>query len=394
MVKFRIRPTPTPNGCIADNTGIGEPQEVLVSGTSAGYDRVTVCAACHGAKLTHATIVTGRPKSPIVHRRTIAAALVHARSLEKTTSGPGGAMTANEKPSLCRRVCRIAVAAPLWSLAAHDGRGTFESIEREDQAVPYGPSHLVVALLRRDFVERIRFALQDYMVTSARRATDLLLLSRAKPLSLVVTEPWDWDKVPVAPVIQTLKAEFPSVPVIAYCEVTAKTCREAVTLARAGIDSIILRGLDDGPTALRAAFGQIRRDVVRRELMQHLRQVVNADTATFIEHCLLRAGDTVSIGGAAKALGVDRKTLLNRFKRQHPLTPRELLAWCRILVAAELLEDPGRSVHEVGLALGCGSGAALRNLFLRHAKLRPLTIRARGGLRYALALFIDALQSR
>lgn len=75
----------------------------------------------------------------------------------------------------------------------------------------------------------------------------------------------------------------------------------------------------------------------------------------FIGFCVVNATKHVSVARTARALGIDRKTLHNRFARDRLPGPREILAWCRLLVAAHLLENSGCSFEQVGFAIGCAS---------------------------------------
>jgi AraC-like DNA-binding protein len=143
---------------------------------------------------------------------------------------------------------------------------------------------------------------------------------------------------------------------------------------------------------LRAAVDRALTAGIHARVIEAIRPHVRADTAAFVRYCLTHAGDSPSIQHAARVLGMDRKTLRNRLVQQQLPPPREVLAWCRLLVAARMLEDPGRSVEQVGLALGCGSATALRNLFLRHTGSRPKAIRKLGGMRYVLGLLTATLR--
>ena len=71
-----------------------------------------------------------------------------------------------------------------------------------------------------------------------------------------------------------------------------------------------------------------------------------------------------------------------------------LAAWARLLAAAWLLEDGGRSVEQTAHLLSFESPNALRNLLKRHTGLRPIEVRENGGLRCVLALFRAALARR
>jgi AraC-like DNA-binding protein len=124
-----------------------------------------------------------------------------------------------------------------------------------------------------------------------------------------------------------------------------------------------------------------------------LRPTLSPHSAAFVAYCLGQ-GTGASVEQGAAALGVTRKTLVNRFAREGLIPPREILAWCRLLHAAYLLDDSGRSLEQVGLAIGCGSGTALRNLFVRHARVRPDAIRTGGALSATLERFAASVRSR
>jgi transcriptional regulator GlxA family with amidase domain len=68
-----------------------------------------------------------------------------------------------------------------------------------------------------------------------------------------------------------------------------------------------------------------------------------------------------------------------------------MIQWCRLLIAARMLEDPGRAVEHVALLLDFPSGASLRNMLKRYTGLRPLEIRENGGMRCVLHILRQTL---
>src|SRR3712207_9332148 len=68
------------------------------------------------------------------------------------------------------------------------------------------------------------------------------------------------------------------------------------------------------------------------------------------------AAEVVAVGGhgrdLARSLQLSRRTLLRWCERAELPPPRKLLAWMRILLACELLDDPGRTVLSVAHACG------------------------------------------
>jgi len=108
-----------------------------------------------------------------------------------------------------------------------------------------------------------------------------------------------------------------------------------------------------------------------------------------IEYCIEHARAAPTVAQLAAAIGVHRKTLVNWMLQDHLPPPRAITGWCRILLAARLLEDPGRSVESVALDLGFGSGTELRNMLRRYTGLRAGEIRGRGGFQQVLHLFMQ-----
>src|SRR3546814_9586520 len=77
----------------------------------------------------------------------------------------------------------------------------------------------------------------------------------------------------------------------------------------------------------------------------------------FVTFCLEQARRAITVPEAAAALGVHRKTLVDRLAAAGFPTPSAMIAWCRLITAARLLEDPGRTVEQVALLLDFPSGS-------------------------------------
>ena len=81
----------------------------------------------------------------------------------------------------------------------------------------------------------------------------------------------------------------------------------------------------------------------------------------------------------ARQLRLSRRTLLRWCKRAELPPPRKLLAWMRILLAAELLDDPGRTVLTVAHACGYASDSGLRRVTQKFVGASPSELRRRGA---------------
>ena len=251
-----------------------------------------------------------------------------------------------------------------------------------------------VALLVRDRAERARFisALRGTAeVIFCERGVELLRLAQFGKITAVLTELSDRDGEATLPFVLQLARGYPSIPILVYTALDAPSCHALVDYVSCGTSEIVLRGHDDRTLALRRALDSaaVRRAVLR--VMDALSARVGAHGATIVEHCLRNAGRSQRVGQIAAALSCPRRTLAHRLAAEELPPPRALIAWCRLLVAAQLLEDPARSIDHVALALDFGSGTALRNMLRYHTGLRPGDVRRRGGLLCVLELFMAAL---
>ena len=78
--------------------------------------------------------------------------------------------------------------------------------------------------------------------------------------------------------------------------------------------------------------------------------LVPATIVPFLRYCLEHARRNITVEEVAAAMGVHRKTLVDRLKAAHLPSPRAMIGWCRLLMAARLLDDPGRTIDVAMLA--------------------------------------------
>lgn len=255
---------------------------------------------------------------------------------------------------------------------------------------------VTAAVLVRDGPGRahLRAALRTKAaVLSCERIEDLLQVLAAHRVDVIVISPWDAQGARVAPVLRDIRTRWPSVPVAVYCSLAADAVREVVALAKSGADDVIFQGSDDQSQAL---WSRLLVSVSRRaadQALSALQPVLPAAVEPIVSYCLERAEKGVSVQKVAAAMQLHRRTLVNRLAAAGMPAPSSTISWCRLLVAARLLEDPGRAVEQVALALGFSSGAALRNMLRRYTGLRPSELRAQGGLQCVVRLFKNVIAS-
>jgi AraC-like DNA-binding protein len=246
----------------------------------------------------------------------------------------------------------------------------------------------VVALVTgAKYQARIRGALARRAdVAFCERRVELVPLAASRGASAVIAEPRDCAGDDVSCVIVTLRAGLPSVPVIAYIAHERTTSGDILAMARAGVHELVRAGFDDVGLALGTALASATASCATAAARDELEGLVAAEAWPFVSYCLTRAHQTISIGAAAAALGLDRRTLVRRLERAGLPSPRRIAGWCRVIAAVRLLDQPIYTLEQVALRLDFPSGTALRNMLVRYTGLGPREIRENGGLRCVMHL--------
>jgi AraC-like DNA-binding protein len=212
------------------------------------------------------------------------------------------------------------------------------------------------------------------------------------PSSLVVVNPYEDSngKAP-SPALRSLLLEFPSTAVFAALEVTPERFDDIRTLGKWGVVQVISIAHDDTPNALVQRF----RASQGRPLKALLEGVLPPDTPGRARAIVDSAAEVVAVGGhgrdLARSLHLSRRTLLRWCERAELPPPRKLLAWMRILLACELLDDPGRTVLSVAHACGYSSDSGLRRVTQKFVGSSPTELRRRGAFARASKVFLEVL---
>src|SRR5688572_5404927 len=249
---------------------------------------------------------------------------------------------------------------------------------------------MIVAALVTDPISRARLtdALRhEASVRYCERLSEVTAMVEAGLANLIVVEHRDRDGTPALPVVRLLRDGFPSVPIVMYLPMSAVISGAVMDYAKAGVSQLVFQGVDDLKASLRSAVDAALDQVSASALSEELESLVPATIVPFLRYCLEHARRDFTVEDVAAAMGVHRNTLVDRLKAARLPSPRAMIGWCRLLVAARLLDDPGRTVEQVALKLDFPSGAALRNMFKRYTGLKTTEVRENGGVRCMLHAF-------
>lgn len=259
-----------------------------------------------------------------------------------------------------------------------------------------GARPLLVVHTNQGFVGRVQAAAgKEYTFQALPDWPTLIEVVREAPASaLVIIDPFQ-DPGPrgIAEGLNELMLQYPSIPVVAAVEVGPGSADALLRLGKHGIVEVVSIGHDDTREALRRRF----QNAQGRPLKALMETVLPADLPGRGRAIVDAAAQIVSAGGhgrdLARTLGLSRRTLLRWTERASVPPPRRLLAWMRILQAAALLDDPGRTVLSVARACGYSSDSGLRRVTMKFLNASPTEMRGRGAFARASKGFLADLQS-
>jgi transcriptional regulator GlxA family with amidase domain len=121
------------------------------------------------------------------------------------------------------------------------------------------------------------------------------------------------------------------------------------------------------------------------------RDYLDTPSLDLLAHCLHHTAKNLSVEQLARMLGVHKRALQYRESRAGLPSPRRIMAWCRALHAAELLERTGLSRSMIAAATGYCSADAMRKS-LHRLGLAGRLLRRKGGLDHAAMALLEELR--
>jgi len=191
--------------------------------------------------------------------------------------------------------------------------------------------------------------------------------------------------------LRPLLERFPAATVLAALEVEPSRFHDLRTLGEWGItDVIALDGRDSTASIarkLRTAEGR-----PTRSLLDHsLAALLSARGRAVLDAALELAATGGTGRDLADALHLSERALLRWCERAHLPPPRRVMAWMRILRAAELLDHPEMTVLRVAHTCGYATDSSLRRAFQELTGHTPSEMRSRGAFAVAAEAFVAEL---
>lgn len=239
-------------------------------------------------------------------------------------------------------------------------------------------------------LERVNTAVQgEHRIVHCRSWTELEAACRDEEVSLAIIDLFA-DGQSHFDVVRRLKMRAERLTLVAYVSLTADRARDLFDAGRAGFDGLLLAGQDDTPAAFRAVLERASARGVAQLLRPRL-----ADLPPLVRDAAMvavtRAHLRLTSQRLAEICGSPKRVLLAALDQFGFPPPQKLLAWGRLIVAAQMLEDETRSADAVARLLDFPSGSAFRNTCQRYLGATPHEIRANGGAAWTAQKFLVAI---
>lgn len=223
-------------------------------------------------------------------------------------------------------------------------------------------------------------------------------LSRAKPNSMMIVEPIDPGSATatfgkVASTLSLLERKV-RIPIVAVLRHPENDSELVGALLEAGLTEWIDLAREGSVAAVDRRLRYAAAVTVQRLLARALPNPMSSRA-----HRLLGvAMEVVAEGGQAPelaaALGIAERTLSGWCARADLPPPRRLLAWLRLLIVADHLDDGRSTLESIARASGYSSGASLKTALRNLLDATPRELRERGAFTTIADRFRTELRAR
>lgn len=262
-------------------------------------------------------------------------------------------------------------------------------------AVPTPRTVVLVLLLGEQARERVRLAVRDLaelvVVTRVAEAQRWLSSSDETP-ALMIVEPEDADGVSTMPLVRRVAQSPHSFPVVGYCSMHPGNRRELLALAQCGVHDVVFAEVDDSAFSIREILAQATQTCGAEVVLGRLQPSLPDAVRPLITYCLAYPERASSVADVALALGVNRRTLVNITQRCSFPPPQEILTWCRLLLAAYLMDASPVTLERIALRVDFPTAGAMRNACARYVGASPGALREKGAMDLVLRAFQSALR--
>lgn len=213
----------------------------------------------------------------------------------------------------------------------------------------------VVAFLPRPLLSHLRIVLgSEHSLTPVFSWAELEATIKHLVTDVVIADPAATGSVEVE-ALETLRRQYPSLPVVVYTSLAPSGIKAIVRLAKSGVEHVVLSRFDDEPRKFLELIEGIPAFALGDRMLQEL-----AGPLSCLPVVVVRAVDQLFRSPArfrnaqdlAEAAGMNLRTLYRNLEPAGIFSARSLVVSARLLRAYAYLMDPGRSIKDVAAKAG------------------------------------------
>ncbi len=213
---------------------------------------------------------------------------------------------------------------------------------------------LILTLLPPRLLRHVEFVIgRDDRVIVAKTWVELDMLLRTNPVSIAVIDPSS-DGAGKTTEFERVRANYPSLPIVAYVPLTAAAFRAVAQLSRLGLDHVILYCHDDSADRMLATIDKARSNPLTIRFIKVLRPRLDRlpiSIVKAVEEMLAEPHRYPSAQDIALSANVSVVRLYRSFHHANLGPPRRMVMAAKLLRAYSHLRDPGQSVGGVSTKL-------------------------------------------
>jgi len=229
--------------------------------------------------------------------------------------------------------------------------------------------------------------IDGYALESVDRWGGLLQkLPRIPPSTVLVLEPYA-DRGNPPPEFWDVLGRFPSLSVVAAVPLPRVSSVELRRMQMAGVSEILNLRFAHSPALIARVADNAFARPLKRRVDAGLSRFLMGDARVLIRGAAEAATCAGTAEELARAFGVSPPTVTKWCAALRLPPPRRLQLWLRLVLAAQLMEDVGRSIPEAARAAGYATDRSFRRALRDVVGENPRELRAQGAFQRVMAAF-------
>lgn len=193
--------------------------------------------------------------------------------------------------------------------------------------------------------------------------------------------------------VMRLRRAYPGMAVLAYLPPDPRLLPQIFHIQRDLIDGLLVETIDDHVENFRSFLRATKTSLYLDSVACRLQELLPGLTREQHHLVAVRIRSLKDPNHLSEALGVPLRKLREILRADGIATPRRYLAWCRMLVAARLLEAGSCTAETVSGMVDYSSSTSYHNACRHFVHARPSEIRAGGGVSFVAKRFAKTIRA-